>query len=163
MPAPADQPAVTLRPVQAADLDAFFAYQLDEAADYMAAFLPREPDDRAAFDAHWSKCAADPTVVWRAVLADGVLVGHIAKFERDGEPEVTYWIDRAWWGCGVATAALRLLLAEVPTRPIYAGAAGDNVGSLRVLEKCGFVRTHTGRSFARARGGEIEEIRYILR
>jgi RimJ/RimL family protein N-acetyltransferase len=38
----------------------------------------------------------------------------------------------------VATAALRLFLDLVTTRPLYAFAAKHNVVSIRVLEKCGF-------------------------
>jgi RimJ/RimL family protein N-acetyltransferase len=44
--------------------------------------------------------------------------------------EVTYWIDRACWGQGIATRALGLLLEEISVRPIRARAASDNVGSL---------------------------------
>ena len=46
-------------------------------------------------------------------------------------------------------------------RPLYGRAAADNLGSLRVLEKCGFVRVGSERGFASARGEEIEEV--ILR
>jgi RimJ/RimL family protein N-acetyltransferase len=44
-----------------------------------------------------------------------------------------------------------------PTRPIYARAAKDNIGSLRVLEKCGFTIIGEDNSFANARGREVEE------
>jgi RimJ/RimL family protein N-acetyltransferase len=46
---------------------------------------------------------------------------------------------------------------EVGIRPLYARAASDNAGSLRVLEKTGFRVIDTEVSFAPARGGEIEE------
>jgi L-amino acid N-acyltransferase YncA len=42
-------------------------------------------------------------------------------------------------------------------RPLYARAASDNVGSLRVLEKAGFQRVGVNRDFAPGRGEEIEE------
>jgi RimJ/RimL family protein N-acetyltransferase len=70
---------------------------------------------------------------------------------------VTYWVDRAQWGRGIASAALGILLAETAERPIYARAASDNVGSLRVLEKAGFRRVGVDRGFAAGRGEEIEE------
>lgn len=70
---------------------------------------------------------------------------------------MTYWVDRAYWGKGVASEALRLLLAETPDRPVYARAASDNAGSLRVLEKAGFRRVGADRGFAAGRGEEIEE------
>ncbi len=60
-------------------------------------------------------------------------------------------------GEGIASAALRILLDEIAERPLYARAASDNVGSLRVLEKAGFRRVGVNRGFAVGRGEEIEE------
>jgi len=45
----------------------------------------------------------------------------------------------------------------VTMRPLHARAAKDNVASIRVLQKCGFVVTGSDRSFATARGMEIDE------
>jgi RimJ/RimL family protein N-acetyltransferase len=57
----------------------------------------------------------------------------------DGEDHVGYWIDRAFWGRGITSRALRLLLEEVSRRPLVATTAISNGASLRVLQKCGFV------------------------
>ena len=57
----------------------------------------------------------------------------------------------------MASRALELLLELVTVRPIYARAASDNVGSLRVLSRAGFAFVATERSYANARGTEIEE------
>ncbi len=46
-------------------------------------------------------------------------------------------------------------------RPIFARAAMDNIGSIRVLQKCGFKIFGTNKDFANCRGEETEE--YILR
>ena len=127
----------------------------------MAAFVAKNPSDRAAFDAHWAKILADPTLIKRAILCDGKLAGNLGKFEMFGLPQVTYWIGREFWGQGIATAALKTFLASYPDRPIYACVAFDNTGSQRVLEKCGFVRQEADRGYANARGCEIEE--YIFR
>lgn len=151
------QTAVTLRDVVDSDLDAFFDHQQDPDALHMAAFTKEDPSDRAAFDAHWAKIRADDTIIIRTILVDGHLVGHVAKFEREGTPEVTYWIDKPHWGKGIATAALAQLLAEVAVRPIYGAAAKDNAASLRVLEKCGFTLDRHEKGFAHARGREIDE------
>ncbi|MGW6302919.1 GNAT family N-acetyltransferase, partial [Streptomyces niveus] len=70
--------------------------------------------------------------------------------------------DRAHWGRGTATAALAALIEIVGTRPLHAHAAADNAGSIRVLEKCGFVITGHGRGFAQARQGEIDEVLLTL-
>jgi RimJ/RimL family protein N-acetyltransferase len=47
-------------------------------------------------------------------------------------------------------------------RPLYASAAADNAGSIRVLEKCGFRRTGEVRALAKARGAEITEVFFEL-
>ncbi|MEU2064463.1 GNAT family N-acetyltransferase [Streptomyces sp. NPDC013455] len=148
---------IVLRAVQDGDLPVFFRQMTDPVAVRMAAFGPEDNGDRAAFDAWWHRIRASDAVP-RTVLADGRVVGSTAVYGEAGGREVTYWIDRACWGRGVATAALRALLAEVPERPLYARAAADNTASLRVLEKCGFRETARARGFANGRGEEIEEV-----
>lgn len=149
---------VSLRPVHPSDLPVFFRHMSDPESNRMAAFTAEDPTDRAHFDAHWKRILASPDVVTRTVLADGDVVGHAAVYGEPGEREVTYFIDRYYWGRGIATAALRGLLAEVPERPLLARAAADNTGSVRVLEKCGFKVVGEDRGFANARGAEIDEL-----
>ncbi len=155
---------VSLRAVEDADLPLFFAWMSDPAATRVAAFTPKDPTDRAAFDAHWARIrSGSGGVVMRTAVADGVVVGHVGAYGEVGDRQVTYWIDRAHWGRGLATAALRAFVDETPTRPLHARAAADNLGSRRVLEKCGFVVTGTDRGFAQARGEEIDEVLVTLR
>ncbi|WP_210593250.1 GNAT family N-acetyltransferase [Streptomyces sp. GESEQ-35] len=149
---------IVLREVHDSDLPVFYRLLNDPEALRMAAFTPKDPADRDAFDAHWKRNRSSADVVLRTILADGDVVGHAAVYGEPGEREVTYWVDRAYWGQGIATAALRDLLAEVPERPVYARAATDNEGSRRVLEKCGFRVTGQDRGFAQARGEEIDEV-----
>ncbi|MFJ2717623.1 GNAT family N-acetyltransferase [Streptomyces sp. NPDC087437] len=153
---------VVLREVHDSDLPVFFRQMNDPEALRMAAFTPKDPADHDAFTAHWRRLRAS-SVVLRTVLLDGDVVGSAAVYGEPGEREVTYWVDRAYWGRGVATAALRALLAEVPERPLYARAAADNAGSLRVLAKCGFLESAWARGFAEARGEEIDEVVLSLR
>jgi RimJ/RimL family protein N-acetyltransferase len=81
---------------------------------------------------------ADETTVLRAVVAGGVLAGHVTSWHDGDRRLVGYWIDREHWGRGLATRALVALLEEVEERPLYAYVVPDNVASRRVLEKCGF-------------------------
>ncbi|MFJ8145082.1 GNAT family N-acetyltransferase [Streptomyces sp. NPDC096094] len=148
---------IALREVHDSDLPVFFRQMNDPEALRMAAFTPEDPADWHAFETHWRKIRASVDVV-RTILGDGDVIGSAAVYGEPGEREVTYWVDRAYWGRGVATAALRVLLAEVPDRPLYARAAADNAGSLRVLEKCGFQESAQARGFAPARGEEIDEV-----
>ncbi|MEV6633356.1 GNAT family N-acetyltransferase [Actinoplanes sp. NPDC051470] len=148
---------VALRALGEADMDAVFAQMRDPESVRMAAFTADDPDDRVAFDAQRARIAVWPGVQERAITLDGVFVGTIATFVQDGETELTYWVDRAFWGRDIAGRAVKLMLDEVRTRPIVARAAADNAGSLRVLAKNGFVVVGTETGFAIARREEIEE------
>lgn len=150
-----------LRPVVGDDLPIFFEQQADPDANYMAAFTVKDPGDRAAFMARWQRILADPTVIIRTVVTDGAVAGSVLSYEVEGRPEVSYWLGRAFWGRGIATRALTAFLADANrTRPIYARAAKDNIGSLRVLAKCGFTIVGEDNGYANARGAEVEE--YVL-
>ncbi|MFE6618707.1 GNAT family N-acetyltransferase [Streptomyces sp. NPDC057740] len=153
---------VELREVHDSDLPVFYRQMNDPKALRMAAFTPKDPADRDAFDEHWKRIRSSADVL-RTILVDGDVVGSAAVYGEPGEREVTYWVDRAYWGRGIATAALRGLLTEVPERPLYARAAADNEGSLRVLHKCGFRVTAQATGFANARGEEIDELVLALR
>ncbi|WP_173152683.1 GNAT family N-acetyltransferase [Phytohabitans suffuscus] len=148
---------VALRPVDDADLDALFDQMRDPESVQLAAFVARDPDDRAAFDRHMSKLRSSPDVTLHAVTLDGDLVGSIGSFVVDGDTEVTYWIDRSVWGQGVASRALAILLDTVSVRPLHARAASDNLASLKVLRKAGFTVVGVETSYANARDTEIEE------
>jgi RimJ/RimL family protein N-acetyltransferase len=126
---------IQLRNVEANDLPLFFEHQRDPIAVTMVAFDSR---DRAAFDQHWAKLLADDSLLKKTVLVDGEVAGNIGSWTAEGKREVGYWIDRGFWGRGVATEALSAFLSLEPIRPLYAGVAKHNVGSIRVLQKCGF-------------------------
>lgn len=80
----------------------------------------------------------------------------------DGDIEITYWIDRKYWGQGIGTKTLKAFLTIETNRPIFGRVAFDNFGSQKVLEKCGFVKIGTDKGFANARQSEIEEFIYKL-
>ncbi len=144
------------------DLDTLFEFQLDEEANYLAAFTSGDSSDRSAYIEKYSRFLTDPSIHMRTIKLDGRIVGSIAKYVRDGHAEITYWIDREVWGNGVATTALTEFLNIERTRPLFARVAFDNLGSRRVLEKCGFVKVGVDKGFANARQAEIEEYTYEL-
>lgn len=154
-------PRVRLRDVTPSDLPIFFEQQRSARAHHMAAFTPHRPDDRAGFDAHWSRILADPSIVKQTIVQGRRVLGHVLSFELLGEREVSYWLGEAHWGQGHATTALAALLAQIERRPLYARAVKDNLGSLRVLQKCGFQICGEDRGFASGRGVEVEE--FVLR
>jgi RimJ/RimL family protein N-acetyltransferase len=148
---------VSLRAVRDDDLDTLYDQMRDPQAVWMAAFTAEDPDDRAEFDAHFRRVRTEPEILLRAITVDGELAGTIAAFPVGADTEITYWLGRSWWGRGIATGAVLLLLDLVPVRPITARAASDNAGSLAVLRKSGFRPVGTEVAYSRARGKEIEE------
>ena len=144
------------------DLEFLFKFQLDKEAINLAAFTPKDPTDKSAYLSKYTKLLSDPTVNNQTIIIDNKIVGSIAKFEIDGQAEVTYWIDKNFWGKGIATKALEYLLTIEKARPILGRVAFDNYGSQKVLEKCGFVKIGKDKGFANARQTEIEEFIYKL-
>ena len=151
---------VWLRPVQPGDLPRIFEIQLDAESNRMALTIPRT---REKFDSHWTQVLGDPEITARVVLVGEALLGCISCFPLDGRDHVGYWIDRAYWGQGIASRALCLLLREVAKRPLFAAVAASNRASLLVLEKCGFVIEQVRFSPATERFAACEEAVLALR
>jgi RimJ/RimL family protein N-acetyltransferase len=145
---------VRLRDVTEGDLPILFEHQLDPDANQMANFPAR---DREAFTAHWTKILNDATVTKKTILFNGQVAGNIVSFEQSGTPKVGYWIGKNYWGKGIATKALSEFLGHVKARPLYAHVAKHNVGSIRVLEKCGFTLCGEDKTPSSADGEEVEE------
>ena len=124
---------VALRPVEDGDLDALFGQMRDPEAVRMAAFTPEDPDDRNTFDAHMARVRSSPDITMRAVTCDGRLAGSIASFPAEGQAEVTYWIDRAAWGKGIATQARALLLSRFTGQRLTTLICSENTPDLLAL------------------------------
>jgi RimJ/RimL family protein N-acetyltransferase len=152
--------SVRLRPVQRDDLPRMYDMQLDPESNRLAVTIPRT---REAFDSHWAKVLSDTGNTTWVILVGEELVGTISCFPMDGQDHVGYWIDRAYWGMGIASRALQLLLREVAKRPLVATAATSNGASIRVLQKCGFVVEEVRLSPASDRFPECEEAVLVLR
>ncbi len=128
---------VRLRSIEPNDLPIFYEQQLDVDATRMAGFAPR---DRAAFDAHWAaNILGNPSAVNQTILVDGQVAGNIGSWPQEDVRLVGYWIGKEHWGKGIASRALALFLRVERARPLFAHVAKANIGSLRVLQKCGFV------------------------
>ena len=123
-----------LRDVLEDDIEVFFEQQNDADAIRMALWAPRERD---AFYEHWHRILADDDLVAKTIVSGDEVAGNIGSFSRDGKRLVGYWLGREFWGQGLATRALAELVADLD-RPLYAEVATTNIGSIRVLEKCGF-------------------------
>lgn len=81
-----------------------------------------------------------------AIEYEGKLAGAMGIHPRDDiyrkSGEIGYWLGEEFWGKGIATAGVKLLLPyawkELDLVRIFAGVFAYNKGSARVLEKCGF-------------------------
>jgi RimJ/RimL family protein N-acetyltransferase len=143
-----------LRDVVDDDIPIFFEQQNDPEAIEMAAFPPREWEP---FSAHWDRIRHDETgeLVTRTIISDGQVAGNVVSWPRDGRRYVGYWLGREFWGKGLATQALAELVEELD-RPLYAEVSTNNIGSIRVLEKCGFVEIGKTVEHHEALGGDVE-------
>lgn len=174
---------VKLREARREDVPLFFEHQSDLEGMRMVGSVRPNHLDRDAYIVRWEGFLANDTLIKRAiVLTDSagggeIIVGSINCFERVPDParpctifpgpEIGYWLGREHWGKGIASEAVRLFLADVTRRPLYARAASDNVGSLRVLQKAGFREIGREMFFANMRGAdgkgeEIEETLMVL-
>jgi RimJ/RimL family protein N-acetyltransferase len=89
---------------------------------------------------------AEPTA-W-AIEVDGEAVGGIGiEMHSDVErvsAEIGYWLTERLWGRGIVTEVVKAVTREAFRRfditRIYAVAFADHAASIRVLEKCGYVK-----------------------
>ncbi|MBN2637808.1 MAG: GNAT family N-acetyltransferase [Bacteroidales bacterium] len=153
---------IILKLTEPSDLEYFFRFQLDQEAIHLAAFTSENPADKDAYMSKHNKLLKDPTINHQTIFVGEEIAGSISKFEMEGHAEIAYWIDKKFWGKGIATSALTMFLSLEHTRPIFGRVAFDNIGSQRVLEKNGFMSIGTDKGYANARKAEIKEYIYKL-
>src|SRR4030095_16257420 len=101
---------IILRKTEITDLEFFFIFQLDNEANYLAAFTSKDPTDKTAYLQKYTKFLYDPEKNHQTIIVGNTIAGSISKFEIEGKAEITYWIDKRFWGKGVATTALKEFL-----------------------------------------------------
>lgn len=146
---------VGLRTVVEDDIEIFYRQQLEPEGIEMAAFPARTREEHLA---HWDRIMNDDDVAIRTITFVDDVAGNIGSWRVEDRWVVGYRLGKSFWGKGIATRALKGFVAEVPLRPLYAFVATHNVGSIRVLEKCGFHRTGESRT-----GDDgVEEVSMVL-
>jgi RimJ/RimL family protein N-acetyltransferase len=134
-----------LREVLDVDLPIFFEQQLDPDANHMASFTVKDPTDREAFDARWTRILSDETIRVRTILYDGEVAGSVLSYEEDGKPEVSYWIGKEYWGRGIATWALADFLVHInrnaPSTPALPRIIWPRCASWKSADSRSLVRT----------------------
>ena len=112
--------------------------------------------------------AARPDPGNLAIEVDGVAAGAIGYVPgHDVErfsAEVGYWLGERLWGRGIVTEAVILLTGyvfrELTFLRLFALPFADNPGSIRVLEKAGFVREGLLRSSSVKYGQTKDQLMY---
>lgn len=78
--------------------------------------------------------------------------------------EIGYWLGEPYWGKGVTTTAVRLVtdyaFTELKLERLYAGVFEGNIASMKVLEKCGYVREGISRKSIFKNNKLIDEHRF---
>lgn len=128
---------VTLRQLVESDLQVFFEHQNDKGAEEMVGLPSRNRED---FFDHWRKVMTNETIILSTILFDDRIAGYLCSFIKEAdEREVGYQLGREFWGKGIATRALQLFLPLIPYRPLYGVTPTHNLGSQKVMTRCGFV------------------------
>jgi ribosomal-protein-alanine N-acetyltransferase len=110
----------------------------------------------------------EPTA-W-AIEVDGLAVGAIGVTLREGiyvkSAEFGYWLGEPYWGRGIMTDAVTVASSYAMRRfgliRLEAPVFEWNPASMRVLEKCGFVREGVLRASAVKDGQVIDRVLYAL-
>ena len=139
-------PQVTLRPFAEADLDDLVVQANDpEVARWLRNRFPHPYTRQDGEDWIAHKRAEDPPTSFAIVLDDRIIGGIGIDIKEDvyhRTGEVGYWVGRAWWGRGIASAAVPAIcdygFETLDLLRIEAFVYAPNHGSKRVLEKCGF-------------------------
>lgn len=158
-----------LNPVSTADIAAIHRlHSMPETDEYNTLGIPASVDVTTAVVQGWLNDADQK--VWRITLKDTrEFIGLIAmkfKAARFRSAEISYKIDVAYWGKGLATEAVEVLLQyafdNLQLHRVEAGCAIDNVGSARVLEKVGMQREGCKRKVLPIRGNWIDGFTYAI-
>lgn len=135
-----------LRPLAAADAEALAALLDDWEVVRLTAAIPHPytVEDAKAFITQQELRRIEGKGVALAMerTTDRVLIGVIGfGIERNGEPELGYWLGKAFWGQEYAAEALRRLVRHLfdtlDVHRVWASFHPDNAASKRVLEKVG--------------------------
>lgn len=95
----------------------------------------------------------------------GEVLGLVSLDRMDRrQSEIGYWVAPAFWNTGIASEAVRALIAANPhgSATLFAEVFQDNPASARVLTNVGFIYLGDAEVFAVARGEKVPTWTYML-
>ena len=111
----------------------------------------------------------DPQVTFGIIRGDDFcgVIGLILQSDvYRKSAELGYWIGEPYWGMGIATETVRMILEygfkKLDFERIFASTFEYNFGSMRVLEKNGFVKEGIAKKEAVKNGVIIDVHRYAI-
>jgi len=153
-----------LRPHRLSDAAAI----ADSLGDFQVArMLSRVPAPYHHQDAlDWlNRQTADVLPDWTLAITtpgDDVHIGCIGIELRHGQWHVGYWLNRFYWGKGLASEAVHAVVERffrrMPETVLHSGVFADNPASLKVQEKLGFRITGCSQIYALARNAMVAHI-----
>ena len=142
---------ILLRPWRESDAEALFKYASDPDVGPRAGWPPHKSVEESL---QIIKSVFNTPTMWAVELKEtaeaigcvGYLPASVSNLQiPDDQCEVGYWIGKPYWGRGICTEALRLVIDYCFNVKHYTVLWGDffpsNPASGRVMTKCGFIDT----------------------
>ena len=161
-------PGVLLRPWHEDDYRSLARYADNpRIATYMRDGFPSPYTREDAL--RFIRMAGSTPGILYAIEVNGEAAGGIGIHRLDdvyrGTAEIGYWLAEPFWGRGIATAAVGAIIPVAFGLPgivrIQAGIFANNPASMRVLEKCGFIREAVHRNAVTKQGVVMDEVMYV--
>lgn len=143
-----DCPSCVLRPLVASDADSLARHANDPAVAQNLRDRFPHPYQRADAESYIAHVTTRPQQTSFGIVVGTDAIGTISLMLGDDiarcSAEVGYWVGQSFWGRGIATEALRAAtryaFATVGLARVFAVPFASSHGSVRVLEKVGYVR-----------------------
>jgi RimJ/RimL family protein N-acetyltransferase len=158
----------TLRPLRRSDLGLLELYAGDQRVARATRTIPHPlpPGAVEAFIGRVTQPERDEDV-WAmdgTKTGLGELLGTINLKRMDrGQSEIGYWVAPAFWNTGLASEAVRAMIAADPRgdKTLFAEVLQDNPVSARVLTNAGFAYIGDAEAYSVARGATVPTWTYL--
>lgn len=161
-------PRLRLRPLRPSDAALLSLYGNDARIAQMTSTIPH-PYPPGLAESYVARVTAARSAETAWALDAGSddengLIGCISlKTLAGAEAEIGYWVAPAYWGTGFASEAVEAIVARVGDTGLTALTASvfqDNLASVKVLTRAGFVFERVGEAYSVARSAMVPTFRY---